>query len=496
MSFAEQKILQLSLKYPDLDFSKSVYGGCRVLMTAHCPKHGPVTKTPAHWNVNGCPECGYDRMRNPSEESKERKYSGFRLFTSNKNKKVLEQFEEWKVGISPLYEVLVGYVSERVKIKLRCVKHNVVFETSYKTAKKGQFGCPACVSAKLSETKKLTAEQGILRCRVAHGDLYDYTNTDFSGGRHSTVVIKCRKHGAFKQSLHNHINGTGCPSCRNVVSKPENEIRDFLVSLGLVVEQRNRSIIQPKELDLYVPSLGVAVELNGLNWHADDKGGTSIRQKYDLAKAEGVQVINIFADEWFYRRHVLESMLRRKLTKSEDVFYARKCTTRLVTAAEARVFLEATHVQGFVGGNHYALFSDETLVCLLTSGKSRYEPNCYEILRFSSSVKVVGGFAKLFSKFVKEENPTKVVSYADLRFGYGTVYKHAGFSLEKRTDPDYWWFNRNERLSRYETQKHKLKSDARFSDHCSEDKTETEICVSAGYRRISGVGHNKWVWQR
>lgn len=481
-------------KHPQLDFSHSVYRGCRVLMTAICPTHGPVTKTPAHWNVNGCPSCGREKGRNLSVEKAQKKFSGLRSFTATKNEKTKQEFQEWRNTVSDTILVLTEYEKDTTPIKLKCLKHAVEFETSFKTARRGKLVCPVCLSERLKTARKAKPEVLKAHCYAAHGDKYDYSKTDFSSGRHVSVIITCKKHGDFWQYLHNHINGCGCPSCRNVVSKPENELFSFIRSLGVEAFQRNRTIIAPKELDIYIPTLSLAVELNGLNWYADDKGGTSLKMKHLLAKEKGIRVIHVFADEWFYKEALIKQLLVRTLTEQKGL-QGRKCVVRPITSPEARVFMEKTHLQGFVGGAHYGLFYENELVAALTMVKARFEnKSAWEVARFSSSKKVVGAFAKLFSFFKTEKCPQKVISYADLRFGTGNVYATAGFVLTGTTDPDYWWFNRNERLSRYQTQKHKLALDERFKQYYSDDKTETEMCVAAGYRRITGVGHNKWVW--
>lgn len=64
-------------------------------------------------------------------------------------------------------------------------------------------------------SRKLTKEEVISRFREKHGDKYDYSKiTDINYVNTSThVPIICRKHGAWMQTPHDHINGAGCPLC-------------------------------------------------------------------------------------------------------------------------------------------------------------------------------------------------------------------------------------------------------------------------------------------
>lgn len=60
-----------------------------------------------------------------------------------------------------------------------------------------------------------TQSEFISRCKKAHGDRYDYSETVYSGfGKN--VRIRCRSHGFFEQASHVHIKGSGCPDCAGV----------------------------------------------------------------------------------------------------------------------------------------------------------------------------------------------------------------------------------------------------------------------------------------
>lgn len=58
----------------------------------------------------------------------------------------------------------------------------------------------------------------------------------------------------------------GCPYCVSLISKAEKEIAEYVSSLvgEESVSTSNRSIINPYELDIYIPSKNVAIEFNGI----------------------------------------------------------------------------------------------------------------------------------------------------------------------------------------------------------------------------------------
>lgn len=61
--------------------------------------------------------------------------------------------------------------------------------------------------------KKYTQETFIEKCKLIHGNKYDYSKTVFSGIKNKITVI-CPKHGEFTLTADKHINSKrGCPFC-------------------------------------------------------------------------------------------------------------------------------------------------------------------------------------------------------------------------------------------------------------------------------------------
>jgi len=103
---------------------------------------------------------------------------------------------------------LVEYKNSRTKVKIVCNIHGI-FEQSPKDHIFGN-GCPSCC-----KNQKLTQEEFIKKSKQTHGDKYDYSLVKYNGAK-NTVNIICNNHGVFNQIAHNHICGQGCPSCANV----------------------------------------------------------------------------------------------------------------------------------------------------------------------------------------------------------------------------------------------------------------------------------------
>lgn len=60
--------------------------------------------------------------------------------------------------------------------------------------------------------KKLNTEEFIKKAILVHGDTYDYSKSIYTG-RHSKLIIVCRKHGEFIQEAGQHLRNYGCKLC-------------------------------------------------------------------------------------------------------------------------------------------------------------------------------------------------------------------------------------------------------------------------------------------
>ena len=59
-----------------------------------------------------------------------------------------------------------------------------------------------------------TTEKFIEDARAVHGELYEYSETIYHRDA-DKVTITCRVHGNFDQTASAHLQGQGCPACRN-----------------------------------------------------------------------------------------------------------------------------------------------------------------------------------------------------------------------------------------------------------------------------------------
>lgn len=279
------------------------------------------------------------------------------------------------------------------------------------------------------------------------------------------------------------------------ISKYELELQDKLKNFDLDLRFRDRKIIYPLEIDIFISKLNIGIEFNGDYYHSYNKLNNDIRkndklyhqQKSLKAQEKGIFIYHIFEYEWNNerKRPIIESQLLNLCHENQNKIYARKCDVKEIKDNNLiREFLNTNHLQGYRQSKiKLGLFYNNELVSIMTFGKpylsksNKYE---WELYRFCNKLNtsVVGGFDKLFKYFIRNYNPKNILTYSDFAKGDGHTYEKFGFKKLELTIPNYVWINKNEVLTRYQTQM----------------KNEVKIMESNGYDRIFDCGNYKWVW--
>jgi len=251
---------------------------------------------------------------------------------------------------------------------------------------------------------------------------------------------------------HLPICKTCFPTVHSFKSGEENEVFDYIKQLGISAEQRNRSLINPYELDIVCHDQRIAIEYCGLYWHAEsshNKQQDYHIKKMKLCEQKGYRLITIFSDEWTHKKEIVKNKLKNIFGVSNNRIAARKCKIIEVDTISARKFYEDNHLQGYTGSKiHIGLSFDNELVACMSFGLARAFTNNktntgeYELLRYASSKTVQGGASKLLRAFENKYSPSLIFSYADARWSRGNMYDKLGFKIEHiPSKPGYWYTN-------------------------------------------------------
>ncbi|MCM3323281.1 zinc-ribbon domain-containing protein [Cytobacillus kochii] len=123
----------------------------------------------------------------------------------------------------------------------------------------------------------------------------DLSPTEVVAGTHKRVWWLCKKGHSFKASISNRSkkNGTGCPECdiERKSSYNEKVIFYYLKMLFIDAQENYRPhFLNRKELDIFIPSLSLAIEYDGEYYHKDVLKDIT---KNELCKENEIDVIRI-----------------------------------------------------------------------------------------------------------------------------------------------------------------------------------------------------------
>ena len=302
--------------------------------------------------------------------------------------------------------------------------------------------------------------------------------------------------GVDMTTVMNRMRAVGIDTHHFFQSYEENQLFDYVMSL---VPQdtpflRNvRSIIAPYELDIVFPTLNVAIEYCGLYYHTTAAGKTRSyhKTKWQMCNDLGIRLITIFSDEWLHKRKIVEAKLANILQcyKQEKIF-ARKCNVVTITNSQATDFLNDHHIQGSKAGTIcYGLLHGQELISVCVF-KLYANTDTWYLERYASSKMVVGGFSKILNYFIKNNEWTRITTFADLRWSQGDLYMKTGFQLEEVTPPDYEYVISNKRFHKFNFRHSRL---AKLLPSYDPLISETANMENAGYHRIYNCGLMKFI---
>ena len=334
--------------------------------------------------------------------------------------------------------------------------------------------------------------------------------SDIMSSSTRNVWWECNKGHEWENSPHNRayikpsyrrlVPFNGCPFWSYTTSVAEKEIFDFVHDeLGFTQAiQNERKILGGKEIDIYIPSLKIGIEYNGLYWHKESqgKGQNYHLRKWIACKEQGIQLIQIWEDDWLIKKDLWKRMLAYKLGKSSTKrVYARKTSVKEFEYSEVKEYMEENHLQGAMFGTAYYGLVDETNVLVsLMVVTLKQGGRLMEITRFLSSNQVVGGFSKLLKFALSTHKDVKeVISFSENSISVGELYEKNGFGFVSHSN-SYSYISQTQppvRLHRrnFTKQKYHEREDLEFV----EGLTERELAELNGLDRVWEAGNTKWV---
>lgn len=283
------------------DYSKVNYVNNRTKVCIICPIHGEFWQTPyAHLQGKGCYLC---------------------LKPIHDTKSFIEEAQ--KVHGTKYDYSKVEYKGNKTKVCIICPIHGEFWQTPYNHLKLKQ-GCSKCKSNERVEKLFLTTEQFIERARKTHGDKYDYSKVNYINAR-TKVCIICPIHGEFWQTPYIHLQGCGCPTCKE--SKLENSLSNFLIKKNIRFEyQKKFDWLGRQSLDFFLTDYNIAIECQGkqhfIGWGGNEnflnEQILSDEKKYNLSDEHGIKLLYYVNEKEF--KEVSKIYSKNVFTNKNDIF--------------------------------------------------------------------------------------------------------------------------------------------------------------------------------
>lgn len=304
----------------------------------------------------------------------------------------------------------------------------------------------------------------------------------------------------FQKGIDTIIHRYGTVNKFNISKKAgnttEQDVINWVNSLGFSLKE-TRLMSDTKVYDGVDFENKIAVEYNGLFWHAEDsktpRGRSYHYEKFKKCKANGIRLFSIFSDEWINREQQVKSFIRAALNKCEHRFFARKMSVEVISKEDADSFYEKYHIQGGCPSNiiSCALKQGEEIIGCMSFGRHHRKVETVVLTRlcFKDNCYVVGGSSKMFKFLLNDTQSTEVISWSDNRWSNGDVYRALGFYLDAELPPDYFYINMKQPTGKISKQSQK-----KSRTSCPDNKTELEFAKENGLSRVWDCGKIRWKW--
>ena len=445
------------------DYSKTHYTRATQKVSITCRQHGDFQQLPGEHlkSTVACPGC-----------------LGRKVTTES----VVEDFKS-KWGDRFDYS-RVTYVNWNTPVEIICPKHGS-FRQVPSSHKKGHQGCPSCYG-RVFDTESFIEASAQVQTN------HSYSETQYTGNQ-LPVRVKCNLHGEYDTVADYHVQGyTTCPGCKTyAATTPEAAIKEILTSAGFRVDQNRRDVIPPMEIDLFIPDNKVGIEFNGLYWHSSKFLPQDYHyKKYLRAQELGVRLIQVWEDDWNFRPEIVTEHILHTLGASSRPHVGARHTQVEAVSGEASVaFLNQFHIQGSVSASHHlGLWHSGELVAV---GSFKRQGDDYVLARYATSRNVMGGHSKIVTAFERAYSYNKLITFADLTFSAGVLYRATGWLEDSLLKPDYSYVVGSRREHKFKYRKIKFQNDPSLK--YEEGLTETQLAELNNLLRVYDAGKIRFI---
>lgn len=414
------------------------------------------------------------------------------------------------------------------KVEWQCAEGHVWSASVYSRTQRSS-GCPICANKTI-----IPGENDIFTTHpYLRGWIVDEDKAlAMPAGSHRKLKLRCKDDPSHEwyesaQNLTQKSTVT-CPFCAGAHrSLGEVELEQIIRALcpDSQIEVSNHTICNDRRgIDIVVWDKKIAFEFNGVRWHCDKylSNNNAHKEKFLLCENADIQLIQVWDDDWRFRKEVVVRMVAAKLQatdrlgtldglwfheKASSHVGARKCRIELISGPDAISFLEENHIQGKVTATyHFGLVdSDGDIRALLSvrsprnNARMKRQEGEWEVQRYATLGVVSGGFTRLLKhaeEYIVSQGHelTSWISFSANDVSNGAMYRASGFELAAEVRPDYKYVGNYTRMKRAPKEGFQKKCFAQRSDlKFEEGLTELELADLNDLYRIYDAGKRRWV---
>lgn len=213
-------------------------------------------------------------------------------------------------------------------------------------------------------------------------------------------------------------------------------IKEFLPDSVEVLTNSRKVLETGKELDIYIPSMNLAIEYNGAFYHHENI--PHIYRNYHSDKfygclRQGIRLMTIQSTDWLNKNDIMKRMVKSFVGANAAEYTVNDCFIRTVFDDEARDFLDHHHVHGYAKGDDYVgIYHNDGLVGIMAFKKfSDYT----KLVRYCSIIDIEGAFLEALNYYLDSFKPRRIIAVSDNY--YGDDLTELGFTIVKELPIDY-----------------------------------------------------------
>lgn len=214
---------------------------------------------------------------------------------------------------------------------------------------------------------------------------------------------------------------------------PHRIITDWLDELEIDYFNNNRIVIKPKELDIWIPSHNIAIEVNGIYWHQETKH----YDKFAICQEHGIKLIQFSDYDILQRQDIVKSIIYGNLGFNEylELDYYQIAEINKKTALE---FLQKNDYIAPHDAYYLGIIYDDILVSLCCFS---IEKNSISIYRHCNMLFLnIDSFTIFESELCDRYAPKEIIAYSINLIEDGNVFRENGYIPEYSNECEKYEF--------------------------------------------------------